>query len=102
VAKVYRARDIRMGRSVAIKLLRIVDPHSLGRFRTEIEVLSRPDHPGVVRLSGTGSHDGVPYLVLELVDGPSLFDVLVGGPLGVEQSISIGQQLAASASSIAT
>ena len=94
MAEVYRARDIRMGRSVAIKLLRMVDPHSLGRFRTEIEVLSRLDHPGVVRLRGTGSHDGIPYLVLELVDGPSLVDVLVGGPLDFEQSISIGQQLA--------
>jgi serine/threonine protein kinase len=94
MAEVYRARDLRTGRSVAIKLLRMVDPHSLSRFRTEIEVLSRLDHPGVVRLSGTGSHDGVPYLVLELVDGPSLDDVLVGGPLGVEQSIAIGQQLA--------
>ena len=41
-----------------------------------------------------GSHDGVPFLVLELVDGPSLADVLASGPLGVEQSISIGQQLA--------
>jgi serine/threonine protein kinase len=94
MAEVYRARDIRMGRSVAIKLLRMVDPQSLGRFRTEIEVLSRLDHPGVVRLRGTGSHDGFPYLVLELVDGPSLADLLVGGSLGVEQSILIGQQLA--------
>jgi eukaryotic-like serine/threonine-protein kinase len=94
MAEVYRARDIRMGRSVAIKLLRMVDPQSLGRFRTEIEVLCQLDHPGVVRLRGTGSHDGVPYLVLELVDGPSLADVLVGRPLGAEQSISIGQQLA--------
>jgi serine/threonine protein kinase len=91
---VFRARDLTTGQSVAIKLLRMVDPQSMGRFRTEIEVLGRLDHPGVVRLCGTGSHDGVPYLVLELVDGPSLADVLAGGPLGVEQSISIGQQLA--------
>jgi hypothetical protein len=94
MAEVYRARDLRMGRSVAIKLLRTVDPQSLGRFRTEIEVLCQLDHPGVVRLRGTGSHDGVPYLVLDLVDGPSLADVLVGGPLGVEQSTLIGRQLA--------
>ena len=94
MAEVYRARDICTGRSVAIKFLRMVDPQSSSRFRTEIDVLCRLDHPGVVRLRGTGSHDGVPYLVLQLVDGPSLDDVLVGGPLGVEQSISIGQQLA--------
>jgi eukaryotic-like serine/threonine-protein kinase len=94
MAEVFRARDIRTGRSVAIKLLRAVDPQSMGRFRTEIEVLCRLDHPGVVRLCGTGSHDGVPYLVLELVDGTSLADVLDSGPLSVERSISIGQQVA--------
>jgi hypothetical protein len=94
MGEVFRARDLTTGQSVAIKLLRMVDPQSMGRFRTEIEVLGRLDHPGVVRLCGTGLHDGVPYLVLELVDGPSLADVLAGGPLGVEQSISIGQQLA--------
>jgi eukaryotic-like serine/threonine-protein kinase len=94
MAEVYRARDLSTGRSVAIKFLRRVDPQSSARFRTEIDVLCRLDHPGLVRLRGTGSHDGVPYLVLQLVDGPSLDDVLVGGPLGVEQSISIGQQLA--------
>lgn len=94
MGEVFRARDLTTGQSVAIKLLRMVDPQSMGRFRTEIEVLGRLDHPGVVRLYGSGSHDGVPYLVLELVDGPSLADVLAGGPLGVELSISIGQQLA--------
>jgi eukaryotic-like serine/threonine-protein kinase len=94
MGEVFRARDLTTGQSVAIKLLRMVDPQSMGRFRTEIEVLGRLDHPGVVRLCGMGSHDGVPYLVLELVDGPSLAHVLADGPLGVEQSISIGQQLA--------
>jgi eukaryotic-like serine/threonine-protein kinase len=94
MGEVFRARDLTTGQSVAIKLLRMVDPQSMGRFRTEIEVLGRLDHPGVVRLCGTGLHDGVPYLVLELVDGPSLADVLAGGPLGVDRSISIGRQLA--------
>lgn len=94
MAEVFRARDTMTGRSVAIKVLRTVDPQSMTRFRGEIEVLSRLDHPGVVRLLGTGAHDGVPYLVLDLVDGPSLADVLDRGPLGVERSISIGRQLA--------
>lgn len=94
MAEVFRARDTTTGRSVAIKVLRTVDPPSMTRFRGEIEVLSRLDHPGLVRLLGTGAHDGLPYLVLELVDGPSLADVLNSGPLGVERSISIGRQLA--------
>jgi serine/threonine protein kinase len=94
MAEVFRARDTTTGRSVAIKVLRTVDPQSTIRFRGEIEVLSRLDHPGLVRLVGAGAHDGVPYLVLDLVDGPSLADVLNSGPLGVERSISIGGQLA--------
>jgi hypothetical protein len=93
-AEVFRAKDTTTGRAVAIKLLRTVDPQSMTRFRGEIEVLSRLDHPGLVRLLGTGAHDGVPYLVLDLVDGPSLDDVLNAGPLGVERSISLGRQLA--------
>jgi len=57
-------------------------------------VLSRLDHPGVVRLYGNGSHRGVPYLVLELADGPTLADVLTDGALDIDQAVSIGQQLA--------
>lgn len=70
MAEVFRARDTVTGRSVAIKLLRTVDPHSMGRHRSEIEVLSRLDHSGVVRLLATGCHDDVPYLVLDLIDSP--------------------------------
>jgi serine/threonine protein kinase len=95
MAEVFRATDTSTGRPVAIKVLRTIDSQSIERFRTEVEVLGRLDHPGVVRLCGWGSHNGVPYLVLDLVDGPSLADVLDNGPLGVERSTSIGQQLAA-------
>lgn len=94
MAEVFRATDTSTGHRVAIKVLRLVDAQSIDRFRIEIEVLGRLDHPGVVRLRDWGSHDGVPYLVLDLVDGPSLADVLDNGPLGVERSISIGAQLA--------
>jgi serine/threonine protein kinase len=94
MAEVFRATDTTTGRPVAIKVLHMIDSQSIERFRTEIEVLGRLDHPGVVRLCGWGSHNGVPYLVLDLVDGPSLADVLANGPLGVERSVSIGEQLA--------
>ena len=94
MAEVFRARDITTGRTVAIKILRAVGPESVSRFRTERDALARLDHPGVVRLRATGSHHGVPYLVLELVDGPTLTDVLANGPLDIEQSISIARQLA--------
>jgi eukaryotic-like serine/threonine-protein kinase len=94
MAEVFRATDTTTGRPAAIKVLRTIDSQSIDRFRTEIEVLGRLDQPGVVRLCGWGSHNDVPYLVLDLVDGPSLADVLDNGPLGDEESISIGQQLA--------
>jgi serine/threonine protein kinase len=94
MAEVFRARDTTTGRTVAVKILRTVDAESMTRFRGEIEVLSRLDHPGVVQLLGAGSHDSVPYLVLDFVDGPSLAAVLRGGPLGVDRSISVGRQLA--------
>lgn len=93
-ADVFRARDTTTGRPVAIKVLRSVDRQAMTRHRGEIEVLSRLDHPGVVRLLGTGVHAGVPYLVLDLVDGPSLAAVLDNGPLGLDRSISVGRQLA--------
>ena len=94
MAEVLRATDTLTGRPVAVKLLRGVDAGHARRFRAEIEVLGRLDDPGVVRLCGSGWHDGVPYLVLDLVDGPSLATELAGGPLGVDRSIEIGRQLA--------
>ena len=94
MAEVFRACDTTTGHSVAVKVLRTVDPQSMTRHRGEIEVLSRLDHHGVVRLLDAGCHDGVPYLVLDLVDGPSLATVLDSGALGIDRSISIGLQLA--------
>jgi serine/threonine protein kinase len=94
MAEVYRATDTEADRPVAVKLLRDVETADLRRFQVEVAVLALLDHPGVVRLYGTGSHDGVPYLVLELVEGPSLADELVAGPLGVDRSVSAARQLA--------
>lgn len=94
MADVVRATDTVAGRPVALKLLRAVDPADARRFRAELEVLRRLDHPGVVRLCGAGSHDGIPYLVLDLVDGSSLAAALAAGPLGMERSLAVGRQLA--------
>ena len=74
-----RATDAVTARPVAVKLLRGVDAGNARRFQAEIEVLGRLVHPGVVRLRGWGWHDGVPYLVLDLVDGPSLARELAPG-----------------------
>ncbi len=75
MGKVYRAHDPVHDRDVAIKLLApslAADPNSVRRFEREIEVLKRLDHPNIVRLLDSGRHGGVPYFVMEYVDGQSL------------------------------
>jgi eukaryotic-like serine/threonine-protein kinase len=94
MAEVYRAVDTEAAQPVAVKLLRDVEGGDLERFRIEAAVLARLDHPGVIKLLGSGSHEGIPYLVLELVEGPSLADALVDGPLGLERSVGAAGQLA--------
>jgi serine/threonine protein kinase len=94
MAEVYRAVDTDAGRPVAVKLLRDAEPTDLHRFRVEVAALARLDHPGVIKLLGAGSHEGVPYLVLELVEGSTLADELVDGPLGFDRSVGVAGQLA--------
>ncbi|HET8621083.1 MAG TPA: serine/threonine-protein kinase [Acidimicrobiales bacterium] len=94
MAEVFRATDTATGRGVAIKLLHRVEPTSTRRFRSEIDVLARLDHPGVVKLRGWGTHDDVPYLVLDLAGGPTLADELADGALGLDRTIAAGQQVA--------
>jgi eukaryotic-like serine/threonine-protein kinase len=95
MADVMRAADAVVGDAVAVKLLREHDLRSLARFRTEIEALQLLDHPSVVRLRDSGYHGTQPYLVLDLVEGPTLGVLLLGGPLGFERSLAVGEHLAA-------
>ncbi|MGH9227154.1 MAG: serine/threonine-protein kinase [Acidimicrobiales bacterium] len=94
MAEVYRAMDTEAGQPVAVKLLRDVEAGDSERFRIEVAALSRLDHPGVIKLLGSGDHESAPYLVLELVEGRTLADELVDGPLGVDRSIGVAGQLA--------
>ena len=94
MADVFKATDTATDRSVALKVLRGTEGTRVDRFHTEVAALSRLDHPGLVRLRGAGTYDGVPYLVLDLVEGPSLASELVDGPLGLERSLGIGVEVA--------
>jgi serine/threonine protein kinase len=94
MADVYRAVDTEGGRPVALKLLRDVRADDVRRFRIEAAALAQLDHPGVVKLYRTGSHDGVPYLALELVDGPTLATKLRHGSLGLDRSVDLATDLA--------
>lgn len=92
MSEVYRAIDERLHRAVALKALRAdcTDPR---RFAEETKVLCAIDHPHLVRLLDAGTHDGVPYLVLNLLDG-TLGDRLRLGPIDVAAAVRIGAETA--------
>jgi len=93
-ADVYRSDDLESGRVVAVKVLRSATPNDLKRFGQEAETLSRLDHPAIVRMCDRGEFDGVPYLVLDLIDGETLATRLQRGPLSAPEVTRIGSVLA--------
>jgi serine/threonine protein kinase len=93
-ADVFQAEDLETGRPVAIKVLRAVSAEDLHRFEQEGKTLARLDHPAIVRMCGGGEHEGVPYLVLDLIDGEPLSSVLLRGPLTEADVTRIGAVLA--------
>jgi hypothetical protein len=101
MGEVYRARDTNLGRDVALKVLPDAfasDPDRLGRFRREAQVLASLNHPHIAAIYGfedpaIGSGRTAPVLILELVDGPTLADRLVNGPLPLEDAWPIARQI---------
>jgi serine/threonine protein kinase/Tol biopolymer transport system component len=98
MGEVYRARDTRLKREVALKLLPASvasDPERVARFQREAEVLASLNHPHIAAIHGLEEHDGVVRaLVLELVEGPTLADRIAAGPLPVEEALPIARQIA--------
>ncbi|MEZ6188701.1 MAG: tetratricopeptide repeat protein [Planctomycetota bacterium] len=91
---VYRARRAD-GLEVALKLLhRVSDPRAQRRLAREVDALRRLTHPHVVRLLEAGSHQGLPWVALELVRGETLHTCLRQGPLPLQDAVRIGTQLA--------
>jgi serine/threonine protein kinase len=99
MGKVYRARDVRLGRDVAIKVLPAEftsDPDRLARFEREARVLASLNHPGIAAIYGLEESDGVRALVLEFVEGGTLADRLValkGHGLPVDEVLVVAQQI---------
>jgi hypothetical protein len=94
---VYRAEQVGLGRTVAIKFLHSAiarDPQFVKRFEVEAQAMSRLSHPNCVAVLDFGI-DGPPYLVMDLVEGESLRSVLAGGRLDPERSVSIARQVLA-------
>ena len=93
----YRARDTRLGREVAIKILPRAfrdDPDRLARFEREARVLASLNHPHIGAIYGLESADGVTALVMELVEGPTLADRIARGPLPEDETLAIARQIA--------
>src|ERR1700687_3501986 len=97
MGEVYRARDTRLDRDVAIKVLsgHIVSSPSLEeRCDREARTMSQLSHPNICHLYDVGSQDGADYLVMEYLEGGTLADRLVRGPLSLEEVLRYGAQIA--------
>ncbi len=97
MGEVYRARDTNLGRDVALKVLPdtfALDPERLARFRREAQVLAALNHPHIASIYGLEESQGARALVLELVDGVTLADRLVGGALPLDEAWPIARQIA--------
>jgi len=95
---VYMAEDTKLARKVAIKVLPEVfttDPERLARFEREARVLASLNHPNIAAIYGVEEADGKRFLVLELVEGETLAERLIKGPLSLEETLEVCLQIAA-------
>jgi Tol biopolymer transport system component len=97
MGEVYRARDTRLGRDVAIKVLPAglaSDPDRLKRFEREARSASSLNHPNIVTIYDIGSADSISYIAMELVEGDSLRTLMLGGALPARRLLEIAVQAA--------
>src|ERR671937_1072514 len=94
MGEVYRARDTKPKREVAIKILPdefARDPDRVSRFQREAEVLASLNHPNIAAIYDLQEANGTRFLVLELVDGETLAEHIQRGPIPVEEALEIGK-----------
>ena len=97
MGEVYRARDARLNRDVAIKILPASlssDPERLVRFAQESRAAAALNHPNILSIFDIGEDRGAPYVVSELLEGETLRDRLRNGPLSSRKAIDLGRQIA--------
>jgi eukaryotic-like serine/threonine-protein kinase len=97
MGEVYRARDTRLNRDVALKILSDAfaqNPERLARFKREAQVLASLNHPNIAAIYGFEEADGTNALVMELVEGTTLADRIAHRALPVDEAIAIAQQIA--------
>ena len=97
MGEVYRARDSKLGREVALKMLPpefAAHADRLARFTREARLLARINHPNIATIHGLEDADGVNALVLELIEGPTLADRIAQGPLPMTEALAVARQIA--------
>src|SRR5262245_52305923 len=97
MGEVYRARDPRLSREVAIKVLPASftsDPDRLRRFEQEARAAGVLNHPNVTAVYDVGTQDGTPYVVTELLEGETLRDALAGGRFSPRRALDYSVQTA--------
>ena len=97
MGEVYRARDQRLGREVAIKILPAGlagDADRLRRFEQETRAASALNHPNLLTVFDVGAHEGAPYLVTELLEGETLRQMLREGPIPLRRTLEVAAQVA--------
>ena len=97
MGEVYRARDTKLNREVAIKVVSAhfaTDPAALARFQTEAQAVAALSHPNILSIFDFGSEQGITYAAMELLDGQSLRDRLQEGPLPLRKAIDYAGQIA--------
>ena len=97
MGEVYRARDARLGREVAIKVLPAAfasDPEALARFEREMKTLAALSHPHIVAIYDVGREGQTAYAVTELLEGETLAEILARGPLPIRKAVEYSAQIA--------
>ncbi len=97
MGEVYRARDLKLARDVALKVIPAEfanDPNRMARFSREAQVLASLNHPYIAHIYGLEDSSGVRALVMELVEGSTLAERLAESPLPLEEALSIAKQIA--------
>jgi serine/threonine protein kinase len=98
MGEVWDGQDLRLGRPVAVKVLRADlarQPELRRRFESEARAAAGLVHPNVVGVFDTGEHDGVPFIVMERLDGRTLADEIAGGPVHPSRVVSLGRDMLA-------
>jgi serine/threonine protein kinase len=97
MGEVYRARDTRLGREVALKVLPTAfasDPERMARFQREAQVLASLNHPRIGAIYGFEDSNGVRALVMELIEGPTLADRIARGAIPVDEALPLAREIA--------